>query len=131
MNHIQRFKVKNFSEGIESVVGQCNNHSGEERFRVETPIFAKAILSHVTPEDKLILDYGCGIGRLAKEVLKQDKSIRVIGVDASPDERRLANEYVNNARFECKEPEDLDEQVDLIYCIYVFQHIPAIELRDA
>jgi|GEM_PF-5150266 len=131
MNHVQRFKVKDFAEGVESVVGECNGYKAEERFRLETPIFARAIISHISDKDRVILDYGCGVGRLAKEILKQTRNIRIIGLDASPDERRLAMEYVNDARFSVIEPEDLTEQVDMIYSIYVLQHIPAIELRQA
>ncbi len=131
MNHVQRFEIKSFEEGVHSVVGMCNGYSAEVRFKEETPIFAQAILSHVDAEDKVILDYGCGVGRIAKEILARREDIRIIGLDASPDERRVAAEYVSSPRFSTIEPEDLRETVDLIYCIYVLQHVPPVELRSA
>lgn len=128
---IPRFKANDLHQGKESVVGNCNGHSCEERFRDETPIFARAILRHLPKDAYTVLDYGCGIGRLAKEVLKQNPKITVYGVDASDDELRLAKEYVNDSRFIPIRPENIPQKVDLIYCIYVLQHVPAIELRHA
>ena len=69
---------------------------------------------------------------MAKEVLNQRNDVRVIGIDDSADQRRYAKLYVDNCeRFQAIAPESLQETVDLVYCIYVLQHIPAIELRDA
>lgn len=131
MPNIPRFKAGNLQSGKESVVGSCNGHPCGERWEIETPIFARAILAHLPKDACTILDFGCGVGRLAKEVLKQNSKVTVIGVDASEDERRLAREYVNDSRFICVAPEELNQKVDLAYCIYVLQHIPAIELRHA
>lgn len=47
---------------------------------------------------KTVLDFGCGIGRLSKALLEQ-YDCRVLGVDISPDMRRMAAEYVNSDRF--------------------------------
>lgn len=131
MNHIARFEVGNFADGVHSVVGDCNGYTAQQRFDLETPIFSKAINSHIEKDHKVILDYGCGVGRIAREILRINKTVNIIGLDASKDERRLANEYVSSDRFKTIEPEELCESVDLIYCIYVIQHIPAIELRQA
>lgn len=131
MNHVPRFEVGNFEDGIHSVVGDCNGYSAQERFDLETPIFGKAINSHITKDDKVILDYGCGIGRLAKQLLSINQDIHIIGLDPSNDQRRLASLYVSNERFKVIQPEELCERVDVIYCIYVLQHVPAIELRQA
>lgn len=128
---IPRFKARDLQAGKESVVGSCNGHSCEERFKDETPIFARAILRHLPKDGYTVLDYGVGVGRLAKEVLKQNPKITVYGVDASDDELRLAKEYVNDSRFIPIRPENIPQKVDLIYCIYVLQHVPAIELRHA
>lgn len=131
MDSIPRFKARNFEDGRHSVVGDCNGHSCEERWELETPAFARAIVELIPQGATTILDYGCGVGRLAKEVLKLNKKVTIIGVDASDDELRLAAEYVNDSRFIPTRPEDLNQKVDLVYCVYVLQHIPAIELRHA
>lgn len=124
------FKPKTFEEGIEHVVGNCNGVTGKERWEKETPVFAQEILKLLPASGKTILDYGCGIGRLAKEILNQNKAVKVIGVDASMEVLDLAREYINDSRFVMKAPRELNETVDLAYCIYVLQHVPAVEIRE-
>lgn len=130
MSSIPRFKAADFKQGQESVVGSCNGFSMQERWKVETPAFASGILRHLN-KGQTILDYGCGVGRLAKEILNQNNLVTVLGIDASPDELKLAKEYVNDSRFIPMLPWELNQPVDLAYCVYVLQHIPAIELREA
>ena len=125
------FKPKNIEDAKHSVVGDCNGIPMAERWEKETPVFAKAILSHAQSKPGFtILDYGCGCGRLSKEILKQDSKVTVIGLDASKDELRLAKEYVNDSRFIPVLPHELNQKVDLIYCVYCLQHVPAIEIRE-
>lgn len=130
MDH-KLFKSRNFEEGKHSVVGNCNNYTMEERWQKETPIFARAINSHLIEKDCVVLDYGCGVGRIAKELLGFNQIVSVIGLDDSSDQLKLAKEYVNDNRFVTALPEELDQKVDLVYCIYVLQHIPAIYIREA
>ena len=49
------------------------------------------------PND-VVLDYGCGIGRMAKELILRH-NCRVIGVDISPNMRALSVQYVNSDNF--------------------------------
>ena len=51
----------------------------------------------ITP-DTLLLDYGCGIGRLAYELI-QRHNCRVVGVDISPSMRALSVVYTRSDRF--------------------------------
>ena len=128
------FKPKSFEEGAHAVVGSCNGYSMEDRFRLETPLFAKAILRQADGlGNPIILDYGCGVGRLAKEILSQCPNASVVGVDDSAEMREKAVKYVNHKRFEALAPEELDDGIrvfDLAYCVYVLQHVPAIEIRE-
>lgn len=128
-NHIPRFRIAGLQQGKESVVGNCNGHSCEERWEKETPAFARAILRQLPRGATHILDYGCGVGRLAKEILRQNPKVTVIGVDASLDELAVAREYVNDSRFIAVTPDQIPHRVDLVYSIYVLQHVPAVELR--
>jgi len=125
------FKERSFRQACESVVGDCNGVSFEERWLKETPDFASAILKRVPQHGARILDYGCGVGRLAKEILQQRPDVTVVGVDASAVQLRHAEEFVENARFRACFPHELEEQFDLVYSVYVLQHVPAIELREA
>ena len=129
--HIPRFKAESFEAGKNSVVGDCNGHSCKERWELETPAFARAISRHITEDTYTVLDYGCGVGRLAKAVLSVNPKITILGLDPSEDERRHAKSYVNDSRFIPIHPDELNQTVDLVYCIYVLQHVPAIELRHA
>jgi len=127
------FKPHSFEEGKHAVVGDCNGFSMQERWDAETPLFAKAIISQhqwSVGKECLILDYGCGVGRLSKEILKQCPDARVIGVDASDSMMEEAVKYVGSDRFSTKRPEELTEKFDVIYCVYVLQHAPSIELRE-
>lgn len=128
---IPRFKVRNIKEAIYSVVSPCNGWGVLDRFSKETPRFIEAISKHLPSPDCTVLDYGCGMGRLAKALLKKNPGIKVIGVDASDSELKFAKEYVDDERIELMKPEQLNKKVDLAYNVYVLQHIPAIEVRGA
>ena len=129
MNH-NLFKPANIDDGKHAVVGNCNGISAEERWETETPLFAKAILSNL--HGNTILDYGCGIGRITKELITQNNSVEITGVDASQDMLQLATDYISDNRFTAMFPQDIPKDIkfDLIYCIYVLQHVPAIEIRE-
>lgn len=125
------FQPNNFEEGKNQVVGNCNDILMDERWKEETPIFRDIILQGLPETCKTVLDYGCGVGRLAKEVLEANRQIKVIGVDSSKGMLKEAKNYVLSDRFTTKTVEEFNEKVDFAYCVYVFQHIPALELRDA
>ena len=82
-----------------------------ERWEVETRNVVE-LLGRNTPLDgnSCVLDYGCGIGRLAK-VLIERYGCRVVGVDISQRMRELAREYVQSDRFVVCSPEELDQRV--------------------
>ena len=123
------FKPKSFEEARHAVVGDCNSISMEERWKIETPLFAEAVLKYAGDVSN-ILDYGCGVGRIAKEILARKPRHKVVGLDNSSDMLVEANRYVNNPQFETTLPNQLkDKFFDLAYCIYVLQHVPAIEIR--
>jgi SAM-dependent methyltransferase len=68
---------------------------------------------------KSALDFGCGVGRLTRALVKRVD--RVVGVDAAESMLRIARENVPNATFSTAIP---DERFDLIVSLLVFQHIP-------
>lgn len=136
------FKPGSFDEGVDCVVGGCNGFSKEERYEKETPLFASAILRQHS--GKHILDYGCGVGRIAKEILKQDPAAFIYGIDASKEMCQLAEKNINDPRFTSMLPVEFDKILqsdrknpfpvhcvfDIAYCVYVLQHVPAIEIRS-
>lgn len=131
------FKPKSFEEGKHGVVGDCNGFSMEVRYRTETPLFAKAIVSNISFRDSGcadIIDYGCGVGRIAKEIIKQSPGVIVHGVDASSEMLKLAAEDIGNSgHFHPSLPTMINMghgNADLVYCVYVLQHVPSIEIRE-
>jgi len=129
------FKPKNLEEGKNAVVGDCNGFTMEQRWGAETPAFAEKILRFARREAE-ILDYGCGVGRIAKEILEQNNTVYIIGIDTSLEMVDKAYGYVASedrfiprviSEFDVK---DKEKKFDIAYCVYVLQHAPAIEIRE-
>ena len=108
----------------------------ESRWSLETPYFGELIGHQLgVSSTSLVLDYGCGIGRLAKELIKLF-GCRVIGVDISPGMRKLADEYVSCENFFAVSPDQLDFllgkglKADMAIAVWVLQHClnPAADL---
>ncbi len=100
----------------------------ETRWSVETPYVMSLIAGALAPTpETLVLDYGCGIGRIAKAMIDAT-GCSVIGVDISPSMRALANDYVASERFTALSPEQFDRlvesglRVDAAISIWVLQH---------
>jgi SAM-dependent methyltransferase len=100
----------------------------EERWRTETGYLADLIESELElSPSTVLLDYGCGIGRLAKELIART-SCSVVGVDITPSMRLLAPMYVQSERFVAASPDMLDTllagglRCDAAISVWVLQH---------
>lgn len=77
--------------------------------------------------ESLVLDYGCGIGRMAKAMIEAF-GCHVLGVDISPRMRALAEAHVGSPRFQAVAPEMLARlarsglRVDAAIAVWVLQH---------
>jgi SAM-dependent methyltransferase len=99
------------------------------RWANETPWFGRLIVSACAVDsESRILDFGCGLGRLAKWLI-DNVGCRVVGVDISPSMRELAVEYVDSDRFAvisyeefCADPR-VGEGFDGAFACYVLQHV--------
>lgn len=99
-----------------------------ERWERETPYMAGLIEAELKPrKDGLIVDYGCGLGRLAK-VLIERCGCRVLGVDLSPRMRALAPGYVGSQMFSVVSPHmffslgQAGLRADGAFSVWVLQH---------
>lgn len=100
----------------------------ESRWRHETPYVLELIgKAFALAPERVVLDYGCGIGRLAKAMIEASGCF-VIGVDISPKMCRLALDYVGSDRFVALSPAQFDVlvksglRVDAAIAVWVLQH---------
>jgi SAM-dependent methyltransferase len=103
-------------------------HSTDHRWATETPYLADLLSQFLAPtKDMVILDYGCGIGRLAKELIDRHGCL-VIGVDISLSMRVLAEIHVKSDRFVAVSPAMFETLLarglacDASIAIWVLQH---------
>lgn len=109
----------------------------DERWEVETQNLVEELgrVMSLSTQSR-ILDYGCGIGRVAKALIDR-YGCSVVGVDISAEMRRFAVEYVKSERFVACEPAALDRMIAEgfratgAYACWVLQHChtPEQELR--
>lgn len=103
-------------------------HSTDRRWEVETPYLAELLASSLGLTDGMIvLDYGCGIGRLAKALIER-VGCHVIGLDISYNMRLLGAQYVGSPRFTPVSPEAFTAMLakgltcDAAFSVWVLQH---------
>ena len=100
----------------------------EARWATETPYVLGLIERAVgLRQDMVVLDYGCGVGRMAKAMIEAS-GCSVIGLDISDDMLRLAVDYVGSDRFIAVTPAQFDTlcraglRVDAAISVWVLQH---------
>jgi 2-polyprenyl-3-methyl-5-hydroxy-6-metoxy-1,4-benzoquinol methylase len=109
----------------------------ERRWEIESPYLVDLIHQSVgiTPQT-VLLDYGSGIGRIAKELIARYQC-RVVGVDISASMRVLAAPYVQSDRFLPCSPAMLEAlgergfRFDAAIAVWVLQHClrPAEDIK--
>lgn len=104
--------------------------STEERWTKETPFLTSDLASFLLPSrDSLLLDYGCGLGRIARELIAAH-GCRVLGVDIAKSMRQMAPAYVDDDRFSVVTKPVLAAmaasglRLEGGYAIWVLQHCP-------
>lgn len=125
----QVFDTANLSDAMGIILTPEGGISTDDRWIRETPYLVDLILSRLdVNEDSLVLDYGCGIGRLAKEIIRRT-GCRVVGVDISSSMRAFAAHYVNSPRFVACHPESLRlfPRFDAALSVWVLQHCFDVE----
>jgi SAM-dependent methyltransferase len=129
-NHTHRpeiFEVGSLDEA-RRIILTADGATTDERWATETPWLAAYLASQLAPHrGSILLDYGCGIGRLAKPLI-EGFGCAVLGVDASRNMRLLAPHYVQSDSFTICSPEGLDRLLDhgLVcdhgYAVWALQH---------
>ncbi len=121
------FNVNDIAQAM-SIIMTPEGATTAERWEKETPYLADLIAEQFTiTADSLVLDYGCGIGRMSHELIKRH-NCRIVGVDISPSMRALSVVYTRSDRFMSCSHEMLDGlvarglRVDAALSIWVLQH---------
>ena len=121
------FNVHNIDEAKSIILTKEGQDGSEERWRKETPALISILRSVWNlHEGVTVVDYGCGIGRIAKELCKF--GCKVIGVDISSQMRELAIQYVADTHFSVVSPQEFVSMIDSGFicdyacAIWVLQH---------
>jgi ubiquinone/menaquinone biosynthesis C-methylase UbiE len=70
-------------------------------------------------KDSVVLDWGCGIGRLAKPIIEQF-NCKVVGVDFQPNMLKYAKEYVDHSNFTAITNEEFFQLPDNYFTVGIF-----------
>lgn len=96
-----------------------------ERWEIETPYMADLICEKLRPQrGDLVLDYGCGVGRLSRAV-RERADVGIWGVDISLNMRAMSQTYVKSSAFLASDPSMLDmarPQFKMAFAVWVLQH---------
>lgn len=121
------FAVQDMQQAM-SIILTPEDSTTEARWTKETAYLADMIGQQIEIDSStVLLDYGCGIGRIAKELLGRH-GCSVVGVDISPQMRMLGVAYVQSERFMSCSPEMLNSllasglRFDAAVSIWVLQH---------
>ena len=123
------FEVADIEHAKRVIVTGEDGVSSSERWQTETPYLVADVTKRLAiGRETCLLDYGCGIGRIAKELIAVT-GCRVIGIDASRAMRELAPGYVLSERFNIWSPDVLEQmiasgfRVDCAISLWVVQHV--------
>lgn len=117
--------VENVDEAVKIILQPMGDLSSKQRWSDEAPALMRIFERFIAP-DTSVLDYGCGIGRLAKPLI-QKLSCVVVGVDISPNMRALATSLVDSPMFCAMDPAVLDFlnlefKFDAAIAVWTLQH---------
>ena len=123
------FNVKNVDDAKKIILTPESGMGTDERWEKETKYLAKDISEYFSTlnEKSIVVDYGCGIGRLSREIIKA-KNCKVIGVDISAPMRKMATDYVKSENFTAMSPFEFRQavldglRIDGVISIWVLQH---------
>lgn len=105
------FEVDDLESAMRVILTPEPGTTTPERWEYETPYLVSEIGRALGLDDQsCVLDYGCGIGRIAKGLIERHNCF-VVGVDISTSMRQLAPRYVQSDRFAACAPEMLDRMI--------------------
>jgi SAM-dependent methyltransferase len=125
--------VETVDDAMRIIVTPEAGLTSKHRWDVETRYLMTLIERWLKPQS-LVLDFGCGIGRLAKPLIEKH-GCSVVGVDIAANMRALAASCVDSERFAVVPPQMLTwlqaGRVDFALAIWALQHCldPRVEIE--
>lgn len=120
------YDIGNLEEAKGVILGPEPHESVDQRWERETPYLVNLIREHLSlVSSSWLLDYGCGVGRLSRELIQQT-SCKAVGIDTSANMRALAANYVDSPNFMAAEPMMIGFfgpcRFDAAIAVWVLQH---------
>ena len=122
--------IETVDEAIDIITSGTETLTSKQRWDNETPALIKIIERHIR-RGSWVLDYGCGIGRLAKPLVEK-LNCKVIGVDFSANMRALATSMIDSPSFFALDPLMMDQlnlKADAAIAVWTLQH--CMDLKQA
>jgi cyclopropane fatty-acyl-phospholipid synthase-like methyltransferase len=122
------FDVQNIDQA-KRIILTPNLLTTEQRWEREAPHLLELMAGLNLSAKSIVLDYGCGIGRLSKALIERYGCL-VIGADISVSMRALAAAHVGSDRFFSCHPDMLDMlgvSFDAAVAVWVLQHCYDVE----
>lgn len=129
----EAFNKMNMDEAKGIILTPDHDQSVEDRWGLETPYLNGLIKRNFNLTNQVVVDYGCGIGRMSRGVVRMYNDAKVIGIDISPTMRAYSELYVDHPNFMVTTPEMFDFQLslglkaDLVLSIWALQHMPFLD----
>lgn len=127
----EAFDVFNIDQAKHVVLTSDPNNPN--KFKQETQFFIDKVKElNLITANTLVLDFGCGMGRVSRELIREFKC-KVVGVDISPSMQAQAVEYVSNSElFTTYDSYSVPSSVDVAISTFVLQHVerPTDEIRN-
>jgi len=122
--------IETVDEAVSIITTETEGMTAQQRWENETPALM-AIIERFIVRESMVLDYGCGIGRLAKPLI-QKLQCKVVGVDISANMRALAASCVDSPSFCAVDPLMFDVLVngykfDAAISVWALQHCVDLE----
>ena len=122
------FDVSNLEEAMTIILTPEDGVSPQDRWQRETPPMGEMLAARLSPSShQIVIDYGCGVGRLAKELIERT-GCNVIGVDISRSMRALSHIYCEADSFFSCSRNSLRSMINgglrasHVYSVWVLQH---------
>lgn len=118
------FNVSNVMDAMKIILTPDEDATTEQRWLNETPYLLDLMEPLGLTKDSVVLDYGCGIGRMSRAIIGR-YNCHVVGADISTSMRSLAPSYVSSPKFMACHPSmipTLGVKFDGVLSVWVLQH---------